>query len=353
MTNYANDFEGGTDTVAITTGNSGGVSGDAFSLMSTPVNSSMVFSTAAAAHGVMGCKIETTAATIAVYGQKDVTPEDRYVGRFYHDAPVIPTTSGTAIFGFRTAAATAAFVGYNSTGKLTIYNTSGSAVASTTFTPTAGVKYRIEFACNAVTGKAELAVYLGDSTTPIETPLDPAAGQSFGAAQITRYRLGRLQGTAFIGVFNYDSLRVLPLVTGLVGPVSSGATTVRPSGITNTDAWTNEGGAASLQAALADESNTTYVQSPANPTNDVFIMDYPVLADTLDIVVAVIHSTSASSPVITHVYDLLQGSTVISTRTVVGVPTTPTAYSWTTSAGETAGVTDRSQLKLRVTANAA
>src|SRR5678815_2034732 len=84
-----NTFEGGTDTVAITTGNSGGASGDAFSAVNGAAN---VFDATEEAHGNMSLKIPSASgsneyvswqglgslpeATGVIYIKRTTTPAD-------------------------------------------------------------------------------------------------------------------------------------------------------------------------------------------------------------------------------------------------------------------------------------
>src|SRR6185437_11916460 len=53
-TGQSNSAEGGTAGVAVTTSNSGGASGDAFSVVYKASGAGLVFATAAAAHGSLG-----------------------------------------------------------------------------------------------------------------------------------------------------------------------------------------------------------------------------------------------------------------------------------------------------------
>lgn len=227
MATYANTFEGGTNGNAVVIGAThSGDPWDVVSLGGATIN----YSTAAAMDGSMGARLVTTAASQAVYMQKELDPSDRYVLRFKFKTPDSPRVSGTAIGGLRTAAATAAFVGINSAGRLQIYNTSGSGVTGGTVASilAPNTDYRIELATNGVTGAGELAYYLGNSTTLVD-PMISVTGQSFGGAQVTRARLGRLVGTAFIGTFDYDSFKAVNLATGLVGPYSSDTVTLAAS----------------------------------------------------------------------------------------------------------------------------
>jgi hypothetical protein len=126
-------------------------------------------------------------------------------------------------------------------------------------------------------------------------------------------------------------------------------TTSKPTSVVaNTGAFTNQGGAASLQAAVGDASDTTFARSPDNPSGAAIEFGHydaplglgvPKMRAKLKI--------SAASPAITATVTLKQGSTTIATRTTA-VTTTATWYEWTLTSGEAAAITDRAALSVVV-----
>jgi hypothetical protein len=123
-------------------------------------------------------------------------------------------------------------------------------------------------------------------------------------------------------------------------------TTYNPtSTVDNSGVWTNEGGAASIHAALADVSDATFAESPDSPSADPFTVGFATL-DTGPITVAVRGSGTAVSRTI----DLLEGSTVRATRTYTPAALdAPEDYIFTTTSGETAAITARTSIRVRIT----
>ena len=345
-----NNFEGGVDATAVTAANSGGISGDAFSSVVIGANGSFTFQGAAAAHGALGGAFTTTAINVTAYAEYNLAPADRYAWRTYFRLSALPT-SRTVIGRFRDNAATPATVAnvsISDSNRIQIENNLSSPVAALQggFVLVAGTLYRLEVGVNGVTGFAEWSLFAGDSTTPLESK--PSSALATTALPIGKFRFGRVTGTAFIGTIDFDDIQLNDLAAGLPGPISNATTTVRPTSlVSNPGVFTNVGGASSLFAALSDELDTTYVQSQANPSGAGVTFGLPELsAGTPTITVR--HNVDAASPVISATYSLMQGTTVISTRTVTTMPTVVTDFSWTATSGETALITDRTQLSLRI-----
>lgn len=126
-------------------------------------------------------------------------------------------------------------------------------------------------------------------------------------------------------------------------------TSARPSAVaSNTGPWTNEGGAASIEAALADESDTTLAQTPDNPSGAALTVTFDPVGLGL-VTVKTLDRASASSPTITRTVSLMQGATVIATGTPFTLTTTAVNHEFTTTISEAAAITDRSALRIRAT----
>lgn len=123
--------------------------------------------------------------------------------------------------------------------------------------------------------------------------------------------------------------------------------TARPETlIGNPGAWTT--GAASIPAALADESDSSTVVSPASPVDAAFTVDLPALAPGTP-TVSIRAALSSATPVIDCLVELLQGTTVIASWAET-LTTTLTTYEHTLTSVQAAAITDRTALRLRVTA---
>lgn len=132
-----------------------------------------------------------------------------------------------------------------------------------------------------------------------------------------------------------------------LAPVSGPSDTVRPTSTVGSSGVTAVG-AASVHATLADESQTTYAETVENPGGSYTEVLFPEVGAGLISAKYQIQST-ASTPNLSCVVQLRQGTTVIASRTHSMVPTTITEYEWTATSAEVAAITDRTNLRLRWT----
>lgn len=127
-------------------------------------------------------------------------------------------------------------------------------------------------------------------------------------------------------------------------------TTYVPTATVSLGTWTNEGGAATAHAALADLSDATYIQSPTGPSGAAATFSLPAVG-TGAITVAVRADVLNTATPINLLVEILENSTVRAARTFT--PTaTPQEFSFTTTTSETAAITSRANgvLRVRVTA---
>lgn len=124
-------------------------------------------------------------------------------------------------------------------------------------------------------------------------------------------------------------------------PVASD--TVRPvSLVSNGGAWTNVGGAADIPAALADESDITYVESADNPTGAEFTVAMALLTSGQ---VAVSYKARVTGGTGSIVSTLKQGATTIASWTD-SLTTSFATYTHITTAPEAAAITDYGDLRV-------
>lgn len=129
-------------------------------------------------------------------------------------------------------------------------------------------------------------------------------------------------------------------------------TTARPQTlVTNPGVFTNVGGAASIPAALADESDTTYAESPDNPAGASFTVDFAPLGSG-PITIATRDVASSATPAITRLVELLEGSTVRASFSYA-LTTSAANHNYTLTTPENAAIVDRNALRLRFTDTAA
>lgn len=127
--------------------------------------------------------------------------------------------------------------------------------------------------------------------------------------------------------------------------------TARPVAVvSNPGVWTNVGGAASIEAALADESATTLAQTPDNPAGAAITVAFdPVGAGAVTVKTS--NVATSATPVVGRVIDLMAGATVIASATIAALPTVAADHEFTTTVAQTAAITEamRSALWVRFT----
>lgn len=172
MTTLRNTFEGGTDGVTVTTGNSGGGSGDAFTDFTDTAGGTFVYSAAGAIYGSLCCAFSLGATSGSMRRgwavNAGATSASQYI-RIYLDpadftgavSPVrgMDTTGATQRWRFQLDAAT----------RLITFRDSTNATIWTSTALTAGVKYRIEArVAGSATGTGRFKIFSGDKDNPLQ-----------------------------------------------------------------------------------------------------------------------------------------------------------------------------------------
>jgi hypothetical protein len=267
MAALINTAEGGANGTSVTTANSAGTSGDAFTAIAKPTGSSVEFSTSASADGSLGYNITTTSAVAAYLAWSSMPAATRWVGAFKFKLLSMPTTTLT-ISRFKGVNTAAASLGITTAGKLQLYNNAGTGISATLFTTvlSANTTYRIEYAitpgATSTSGAAEIALYTNNGSTAIET--QSVTGQNFdgAAGPISQFRVGQIVAGTWNGTTYFDTIRVQDLSTGFIGPYSSGATVSAGSNQTNIEPWST----VTLTATSSSGSATWSRVSGPNPT---------------------------------------------------------------------------------------
>lgn len=123
-------------------------------------------------------------------------------------------------------------------------------------------------------------------------------------------------------------------------------TTVTPVSTLNAGAFVNVGAAATTEEALGDALDTTYAEGPTTAGSSGTVLLAPLQAGAA--YTARIRLRTSVAPVATITFDILQGNTVIMTRSQA-TTTTFTTYSFTFSAGEVSALTNGGDLRARWT----
>jgi hypothetical protein len=217
----ANTAEGGTNGVTVTTGNSGGGSGDAFTDITIGTGYALIYDNAQAAHGSLAVKMTGPASpsNITRFGWANSVTE--VYGRLYIYRTANP--AGAALQCMTVDLSGTGSCGYmdiNTTGNPRIFD---SALTSSTFTNaiTLNAWNRIEFRvlCGVGTGIVEAKLFLGDSTSVIETRTINSAQTR---ASMTHVFFGQYTVSDASGVTWFDDLQVN--ATGYPGPSVTGLT---------------------------------------------------------------------------------------------------------------------------------
>lgn len=200
----------------------------------------------------------------------------------------------------------------------------------------------------ATSTTGQLAAQLYNATTGAAVGSTySSSAVNLGTANATTLQWGHPESAANVTVGDFD----LPAFdTGSTTPIplySAPADLVHPSAVySNGGSWTVTG-AADIPTALADASDTTYGRSPDDPAGAEVTFTLPELSATKPIKVTARHQSPSGDGSLSRTYTLLQGSTVIAARTVT-LPTSWTDWNFVTTNAETAAITDRTQLRLRV-----
>lgn len=199
MTLYANTFEGLADETVITTGNSGGTSGSAFS----SVIGSPVADTARAAHQTRSMRCPAGSTANYVYWNISGT---NAAARAYIYLTATPTGE-TPIIRFYNASSFVLTAALLSTGKLRLSHVSSGLVGTSTANVPLNQWVRIEMrgTISGTAANVSLAMYAGDSATPIETPLSSTTSNT-GTTDFAQARFGQLATTATPADMWFDSI---------------------------------------------------------------------------------------------------------------------------------------------------
>jgi hypothetical protein len=359
MTNYSNGFEVTAAVGEAVTLSNLATGGSSFQV--GPPNLTTMLYTADAAHGSKA--IEINAPGIECHIAQDIDSASALKMSVYVKVSALP---GIDVNLWRMSVgndATALSIRITAAGKLGMYLAGGTLVWVATENFPTGAYHRIDayidLGSGAGQGRARLAYYALDSVTAIADSglLTGVNTQIAGAGSlVTRGRIGKLSAASgYSGSIKVDDYRVVsnPGDTALLGPVAAGpAAAARPSAVSaNPGGFVDVGGSGGLVPALSDALDSTYAESPDNPSGASLTADFPLMQSG-PVTVSTRNSASLASPTISRKIDLLQGATVIATRTIT-LTTAPTDHSFTTTTAETAAITSRGDLHVRVTDTAA
>lgn len=218
-----NSAEGGTHGVVVTSGNSGGASGTAWStVVDGPSNTTVKFDSAATMFGSLGYTFVTTgtAEDCFVAWIDPLTPSLTMYARTYCKFTNLPGAVYRIMMLTNSSYGGCGGVGINSSDKFVLRNRSGSTVLTSTLDVPTDAWFRLELMVfsDAAVGQIELKIFLDPySTIPDETMTTPANVNTRG---------GDIQGAVFgadVDVANLtmhmDEMAVQE--TGYIGPAAA------------------------------------------------------------------------------------------------------------------------------------
>lgn len=212
--------------------------------------------------------------------------------------------------------------------------TDGSSVSGDTavgVTTVPNTWYRVEAVIDVSAGTGKVRVYKGNGLTLLATQLDQS-GMNLGTNPVVAMDIFCNRNMTV----DMDDIRLSDNITTFLGPTrptKDPDSVVRPWDMVDNPGEYAAVGTTNFTTAVADESDTTYVESVSSPTGGsiMYALDPLTLGP---VTVTIRHNSTVASPAVTRTVKLKQGSTTIATRTVT-VPTTITNYSFTTTTAET------------------
>lgn len=229
----SNTFEGGTDGTTITTGNSGGASGSAFTNVVIAATHTLTYENSPVLSGGL-CGVVTpggtTGTTFVQWQPADVgTIGPTVYTRSYWRAIGAFGTVNNRFLYMEGAGGTTHRAGIEvggtsgSPGKFSWVNAAGTIGTLSTNTLVVDTTYRFEckFTLDATVGQVDVNCYLGDSTTVLET-LSSAATQNFGSTTLDACAWGSVATNVTSATQSPYALDGLAIgTTGYFGPVTT------------------------------------------------------------------------------------------------------------------------------------
>lgn len=253
-----NTFEGGSDETTVTTGNSGGSSGDAFGSVVIDSANGVKFDNAKAAHGTYSVRMDIATAnrTAVSWQSAQVGSIFECWGRCYYWNAAAPTVGLRLVSMYQAGALKAGLI-HTSGGLLRVSDSASASNDTVAAIPTSAWT-RIEFhvIASATVGQIEARIYSADSTTAITNgTVSSPATRNTGTA-IDEVAFGNTTFNTQAVTMWMDDLQVNG--TGWPGPAS--AQTLLPDADVTTTGWAT----APLFSKLNDGSDATVITATAS-----------------------------------------------------------------------------------------
>ena len=213
-----NTAEGGTNGTSVTTANSGGASGNAFTVLSKGSGASLVYATAAAAHGSLSYALHGSSGTATLMGWNGYSATSMAIRFYYNPGPTLPSKV-IRLADVRNSTATAARVELSASNQIFIQNAAGTTVTTFPQALQANTWYRIELTISISSSAAAInaAYYPADSTTPVDPAYSTVTGNT-GTANIAQVSIGSAASATWTGTSYFDDLAAQAGSTAFIGP---------------------------------------------------------------------------------------------------------------------------------------
>jgi hypothetical protein len=217
-TGQSNSAEGGTAGTSVTTANSGGASGNAFTVVGKGSGASLLFATAAAAHGSLGYSLTGSSGTATLMGWNGYSATSMAIRFYYNPGPTLPSKV-IRLADIRNSTATAARVELSASNQLFIQNAAGTTLTTFPHALQANTWYRIELTISISSSAATInaAYYPTDSTTPVDPAYSTTTGNT-GTASISQVSIGSAASATWTGTSYFDDLAAQAGSTAFIGP---------------------------------------------------------------------------------------------------------------------------------------
>lgn len=256
MTLRTNTAEGGTNGTAVTSGNSGGASGDAFGTVSAGAGGSITYTSAAAAQGSLSIEFAPASAVLCYAVLNDGATGTSFSVRVYVYLTGYPSSETIFVDVQGAAGGTTARLHLGTTGLLRLVNTAGSPV-HTMSTPLAlNTWHRIVLHGDvSASATVRYAVYPSHQGVASEAATVNAVNTLNGSGSAGRVVYGRFTATGTMTAFRLDGIAQDCQSGTEIGPFTVSPLT--PTAVAN---GSKVGGAATIAAGLADADDATGAQ---------------------------------------------------------------------------------------------
>lgn len=192
MAATSNTFEGLSNGTGITTGNSGGASGDAFDLMTLGSGATATADNTHAAHGVVSMKLATggSAADCAAEWTTKIGTQTTIFNRMYLWIPSNPGTNHR-LFDLVSLPNLCGAIYLTTAGKIQAVNTGGGQMTITTTSVALSqwVRIEVKYTASTTVGQAEIRLF-NDSDAFASTETKQSAASFNTQASFNKFRFG-------------------------------------------------------------------------------------------------------------------------------------------------------------------